>query len=90
MYVNLHTKLLSEIRFLPLNLQRNFYPKAKKMKNKKEQKELLTRKETAELLQIDLSTLWDYTRKKMLPAYGIGKRVYYKYSEVIEALIKIN
>ena len=58
--------------------------------SKKESKELLTRQETSEYLSINLSTLWSYTRKGKLNAYSIGNRVYYKQSEIDEALIKIN
>jgi hypothetical protein len=47
------------------------------------QKEILTRKETASLLNVNLSTLWLWTRQKKLQSYGIGNKVYYKYSEII-------
>jgi excisionase family DNA binding protein len=44
----------------------------------RDQEELLTRKEAADLLKIDSSTLWHWTKKGKLPSYGIGNRVYYK------------
>lgn len=47
---------------------------------------LLTREETCELLSINLSTLWSYTKKGKLPSKKIGNRVYYLKSEVLEAL----
>ena len=53
-------------------------------------KEILTRKEVAELLSIDLSTLWSWTKTGKLKAYGIGNRVFYKYSEVMDSLLPIN
>ena len=43
----------------------------------KEREELLTREETAEYLKISLSTLWHWSKKGILPSYGIGCRVYY-------------
>lgn len=43
--------------------------------------ELLTREETAEYLQISLSTLWHWSKKEILPSYGIGHRMYYKRRE---------
>lgn len=49
---------------------------------------ILTREQAATLLGINLSTLNSYTKKKLLKSYmikGTG-RVYYKKSEVIEAL----
>jgi predicted DNA-binding transcriptional regulator AlpA len=47
---------------------------------------LLTREETCELLSINLSTLWSYTKKGKLPSKKIGNRVYYLKSEILEAL----
>ncbi|MFC3809750.1 helix-turn-helix domain-containing protein [Lacihabitans lacunae] len=45
--------------------------------------EILTRQQAADLLSINLSTLWAWTKSKKLTAYGVGNRVYYKYSEII-------
>ena len=51
---------------------------------------LLTREETAKILSVSLVTLWDWTRKDIIPAYRIGNKVRYKKTEVIEALKKMN
>ena len=51
---------------------------------------LLTRAETAEFLKINSTTLWHWTKKGKVTAYGIGNRVYYKKGELKKALIKIN
>ena len=51
---------------------------------------LLTREETAEMLSISLVTLWDWTKKDIIPAYRIGNKVRYKKSEVNLALQKKN
>lgn len=49
--------------------------------------DLLTREQAAELLQINLSTLWAWTNKGKVTAYGIsGARRYYKRSEIMAAL----
>lgn len=48
--------------------------------------ELLTRKETCEFLKIDSSTLWAWTKKGKVIAYGIANRRYYKRSELMECL----
>lgn len=48
--------------------------------------ELLTREQTCELLQIDSSTLWHWTNKGKVKAYGIGNRRYYKKAELLECL----
>lgn len=47
---------------------------------------LLTREEVCELLDINLSTLWKYTKKGKLKGYGIGRRVYYKKNEIINSI----
>ncbi|WP_034889667.1 helix-turn-helix domain-containing protein [Gillisia sp. Hel_I_29] len=52
-------------------------------------KELLTRQEVAKLLKIDLSTLHHWTKSGILIKYGIGKRVYYKQSEVENAIVQL-
>jgi len=49
--------------------------------------ELLTREETAQLLKVSLTTLWNWTKKGKIPAYGIGNRVYYKRGEIMNALV---
>jgi hypothetical protein len=49
--------------------------------------ELLTREETCKFLQIDSSTLWHWTNKGKVLAYGIGNRRYYKKAELLESLI---
>ena len=49
--------------------------------------ELLTREQTCEFLQIDSSTLWHWTNKGKVTAYGIGgNRRYYKKAELLESL----
>lgn len=52
--------------------------------------ELLTREETAQKLKINLSTLHNWTKNKTLTAYGMGSRVYYRNSEIEQAMVKLN
>jgi hypothetical protein len=52
--------------------------------------ELLSREQTCKLLQIDSSTLWHWTNKGKVKAYGIGNRRYYKKAELLECLIPVN
>lgn len=52
--------------------------------------ELLTRTETAKILKVELTTLWSWTKKGKLTAYGIGNRVYYKRGEIMKSLIILN
>lgn len=49
----------------------------------------LTRQEVAEMFQIDLSTVHNWTKKGRLISYGIGGRVYYKRSEIENAIVKL-
>ena len=50
----------------------------------------LTREEVAETLKVNKSTVSNWKRDGVLNAYGIGGRVYYKRSDIDEAMIKIN
>ncbi|MBR9847530.1 MAG: helix-turn-helix domain-containing protein [Algicola sp.] len=59
---------------------------SRKLLNKEDQTELLTRTEACELLKIDSSTLWAWTNKGKVKAYGISNRRYYKRSELIASL----
>jgi len=52
-------------------------------------KELLTRAEVANLLNISIATLWNWEKQGILKKYGIGGRVYYKKSEILESLVEI-
>jgi hypothetical protein len=52
--------------------------------------ELLTREEAYNFLKIDSSTLWHWTNKGKVIAYGIGNRRYYKKGELLESLIKLD
>lgn len=63
------------------NIKENLQPK--------EPDELMTRKEVAEYLKVDLSTIWNWSKQGKLPYYGIGSRVYYKRSEIERALIQL-
>jgi hypothetical protein len=45
--------------------------------NTKENDVYLTRKETAEFLKINLTTLWNWTNKGRIISYGLGHRIYY-------------
>ena len=52
--------------------------------------QLLTREETAKLLSVSLVTLWDWTKKDLIPAYRIGNKVRYKKNEVLKSLNQKN
>lgn len=48
--------------------------------------ELLTREQACQFLQINSSTLWAWTNKGKVTAYGIANRRYYKRSELLDCL----
>lgn len=48
---------------------------------------LLTREETCELLKIDLSTLWHWTKSGKVTCYAIAGRRYFKKNELLERLV---
>lgn len=52
--------------------------------------ENLTRAEVAELFKVDITTIHNWTKKGILKPYGMGRRVYYKRSEVESALTELN
>ncbi len=52
--------------------------------------ELLTREEACKYFQIDSTTLWHWTKKGKVVAYGIGNRRYYKKAELLESLTPLN
>ncbi|MGM0934042.1 MAG: helix-turn-helix domain-containing protein [Bacteroidota bacterium] len=58
-------------------------------KNPTSEDELLTREETCNFLKINSSTLWAWTNKGKVKAYGIANRRYYKRSELLECLIQL-
>ena len=52
------------------------------------QMEYITRRDVASLFKISLVTVNDWTKKGLLKAYKVAKRVYYKRVEVEAALIQ--
>lgn len=58
----------------------------KEIQTKGNSDELMTREETYKFLKIDSSTLWAWTNKGKVKAYGIGAKRYYKKNEILECL----
>lgn len=63
------------------DLKKHFQPK--------EPNEYLTRVEVSEMLKIDLSSVHNWTKKGILTSYQIGGRVYYKRTEVENAIVEL-
>jgi len=68
-------------------VKKNVAELQQELQSKKFTEELLSREETCKFLKIDSSTLWSWTNKGKVKAYGIGARRYYKRSELLECLI---
>lgn len=49
-----------------------------------------TRRQVADLFQVQLSTIHNWVTKGVLKSYGLGNRVYFKKSEIELALIPLN
>ena len=54
--------------------------------NSQPEKELMTRDEVCKMLSFNKTSLWKHTRSGKLKSYGIGNRVLYKRSEVLQAV----
>jgi hypothetical protein len=63
------------------DLKKHFEPKTPN--------EYLTRVEVSEMLKIDLSSVHNWTKKGILTSYQIGGRVYYKRSEIENAIVEL-
>jgi len=52
--------------------------------------DFITRQETAEILNVSLSTLLNWRKAGIITAYRIGNKIRYKKSEILNSLTKIN
>ena len=64
------------------NLKSDFQPK--------QPTEYLTRNQVKEMLDVDMSTIHNWTKRGKIQAYGIGNRIYYKRSEIEQAIIPLH
>ena len=71
------SKLRSELAEIKLNLK------------PKEPTKYLGRKEVAEMLDVNISTIHNWTVKGILTALQIGGRIYYKKADIEAAMIKL-
>jgi excisionase family DNA binding protein len=66
------------------SLKETLYPKPS------ERKELVTRKETAQLFDVTLPTIHEWIKKGYIYPYKLGNRTYFKMSELMEVLNNSN
>ena len=62
----------------------------KKLDSISTSKSLLSRKETASLLSVNLSTLYNWNKQGVLKPFQIGGRVFYRYKDIEESLTLLN
>lgn len=79
---HLQEAIVSGIRVEIDSLRREFQPK--------QPIQYLSRSDVKAMLGVDLSTIHNWTKRGKLKAYGLGNRVYYKRSEVEEAIKPLN
>ena len=60
-----------------------------KLNTQRDSERVLTRKETSELLQVSFVTLNKWNKLGVLPAFSVGTRVYYKWSDVQDAMKRV-
>lgn len=77
------------VNLISENVRSQLLDLTKQLQFNKVNDELLTRKQVCELLQINSSTLWSWTKKGKVTCYGIANRRYYKYNELMQSLIKL-
>jgi len=82
--ITLPENLINDIKLIKDELK-----KLNSQHTPKAENEYLTRQEVANLLKINLSSLWSWTNKGILVRYQIAGRVYYKKKEVENALKKV-
>lgn len=58
--------------------------------NPQPENDLITRAELSKLLSINYTTIWKHTKSGRFLSFGIGKRIFYKRSQVLEAVKPIN
>lgn len=59
-------------------------------KEPKNEKEFLTRLETATLFKVSLVTIHEWQNNGILKVYKMGRRSFFKYSELLETLYNSN
>jgi hypothetical protein len=72
------------------SVKSQFIEFTKALANLQANDELMSRDETCAFLKINASTLWHWTNKGKVTAFGIGSRRYYKRSQLLECLKPLN
>lgn len=73
-----------------LDIIQNGFEKILAQFQPKQPTEYLTRNQVKEMLDVDMSTVHNWTKRGKLKAYGIGNRIYYKRSEIEQAIVPLH
>ncbi|MEO2062757.1 MAG: helix-turn-helix domain-containing protein [Christiangramia sp.] len=87
--IQLHNTTPQQFKDSILNGVKSQLEELKKSFQPKEPEEFLTRSEVAEMLKVDISTVHNWTKAGKLQKHGLGKRIYYKRSEIENAIIEL-
>jgi len=90
MFVGVSPKDLVELISENVKMQiQNFVLDTPQVKQKDEP-ELITRKEAADLLKVSLVTIHEWSRNGLLTHYKLGNRTYYNREEILEKVYASN
>lgn len=78
----LETKILKGVQSQIDDLKKDFQPK--------EPNEYLTRQEVAQMFGVDISTIHNWSKRRILKPKGIGGRVYFLRSEIDASIKPLN
>ncbi len=73
--------IIKGVELLINELKKDFKPKVPE--------DLMTRQETADLLKANLASIHNWTKRGLIQSYGLAGRVYYKSSEIENAIVKL-
>ena len=77
----LETAIINGVKTQLDKFKKNFKPKTPTA--------YMSRQEVAKMLKADLSTIHNWRKRGVLKSYGISGRVYYKRSEIENAIIEL-
>ncbi|TXG36987.1 helix-turn-helix domain-containing protein [Seonamhaeicola maritimus] len=77
----LQDAIIEGVKIQLQDLKKHFQPKTPN--------DYLTRAEVAEMLKINLSSVHNWTKKGILTSYQIGGKVYYKRTEIENAIVEL-
>jgi excisionase family DNA binding protein len=91
MFVSVSPKELADLISISVKMQvQELLNQNPSDKSEKEEKELITRKEAADLLKVSLVTIHEWCNNDLLRMYKLGNRTYFKRSEILQKVYDSN